>query len=426
MLIFHPVEVEQDLARDNPLFVGNFFHLKGMWWNKRKIRQGLIISIAVAWYHLTKKNAAAPGFMSEEILITALTQQVSDAKHILEQFFTITQLGYNFGDGNKQPTQVSPRKLPAKMVATIINIVDEVRFNPGLPPTNKKLTKSSLKLQSGVAVSIIQRLKITEREDLIPAVTWLLKHTNIDFYYEPAGTLLARDKSVWPIKSIEMWPGWLRTALFGRVIDLENAYCQFIMKSIEPHYAAHPHKLKMKYPDLVSMDVDKTNYRIELCRDYLKLEPTDKNIGLTKRLLMSLANGSNATPSLMTNGSGRSEAVRIVHEMNPDLLPSDMITIGNKLSSIAKQFKNVKKDMCLHLLKVKPTRENQKQIFKMYFEWERKARYQIWEAVGQTGLHLHDGIDGIESELDNEALVNHIASRTSLRVSVDSPDACCA
>ena len=425
MLVFHPVEVEQDLNRDNPLFVGNFFNLDGMWWRKRKQRQGLILSMAVAWYRLTKRNSTAPGFIGEEVLITSLTKQVKDAKVILEKFFTINQIGYNFGNGNKQATQISPKRLSGKMMAAIINIIDEVQFAPGLPPLKKDLTVSTVKIQPGIAVSVIRKLEDEEREDLIPAVRWLLKQDTHKFYYERAGTLLARDKSVWPIKAIEMWPGWLRTMLFGRVIDIENAYCQFIIKTIAPKYKGNQAKMTMKYPDLVRLDTDKTNYRIELCRD-LKLEPTEDNISLVKRLIMSLANGSNATPTLMTNGSGRSEAVRIVHEMNPDLLPSDLIVIGNKLSSIAKQFKSVKKDLCLHVLKIKPSRENQKKIFKMYFDWERQSRYAIWNATGQTGLMLHDGIDGTSNDMDESELIELIEKQTSIRVSVDTPDACTA
>jgi hypothetical protein len=202
------------------------------------------------------------------------------------------------------------------------------------------------------------------------------------------------------------------------VIDIENAYCQFIIKTIAPKYKDNPAKMTMKYPDLVRLDKDKTNYRVELCRD-LKLEPTDDNISLVKRLIMSLANGSNATPALMMNGSGRSEAVRIVHEMNPDLLPSDLIVIGNKLSSIAKQFKSIKKDLCLHVLKIKPSRENQKKIFKMYFGWERECRYKIWNMVGQSGLHLHDGIDGAIM-VNPEKIVVEIYELHQLRVSVEA------
>jgi hypothetical protein len=312
------------------------------------------------------------------------------------------------------------------MMAAIIDIVDEVHFAPGLPPANKNLTISTVNVQKNISSAVLQKLKIEEREDLIPAVRWVLKQEQIKFYYERAGTLLARDKSVWPVKSIEMWPGWLRTMLFGTVVDIENAYCQFIMQHLEQKYSNNINRLNLKYPDLVRLDKDKTNYRNELCTDFLKLEPTDDNVGLTKRLIMSLANGSNATPALMTNGSGRSEAVRIVHEMNPDLLPSELITIGNKLSAIAKQFKAAKKDLCIYLLKVKPTRENQKLIFKQYFEWERESRYKMWNASGQTGLMMHDGIDGIITDMNNEDFLKHIEQQTSIRVSVDSPDACVA
>lgn len=428
MLNFHPVEIEQDLNRTNPLYVGNFFPLKGMWWSKRKQRQGLILSIAVAWFRLTSRNSTAPGFISEEILITSLTKQVGDAKVILERFFEITRLGFNFNDGNKSPTQISPKKLKADLVAAIINIIDEVKFSPGVPPLDKNLVVSSVRVQPNVSFTVRHRLKIEDREDLLPAVNWILKQEGpIKFYYERAGTLLARDKSVWPVKSIETWPGWLRTMLFGRVIDIENAYCQFIMHHLKSKYSEdRAHILNMKYPDLLRLDIDKTNYRIELCRDFIKLDPTEDNIGLTKRLVMALANGSNATATLMTNGSGRSEAVRIVREMNPDLLPSELLIVGDKLSRIAKQFKNAKRELCISVLKIQPSRENQKKIFKMYFDWERESRYKIWEAAGGMGLMLHDGIDGAVNDMSDTDLADYIAQKTSIKVSVDSPETCLA
>lgn len=421
MLTFHPVEIDHDLCRTDLLYVGNFFPLKGMWWRKRKQRQGLILSIAVAWYRIMRLNQAAPGFVNEEVLITSLTRQVKDAKVILERFFDITRIGYNFNDGNKSPTQISPKRLDAAMVEAIRNIIDEVKFAPGLPPTKKNIVSSVVSVARNKSSFIRRQLKQTNREDLLPAVNWLLKQDNpVIFYYEKAGKLLARDKSVWPIKSIEMWPGWLRTALFGTVIDIENSYIQFVVASLEEKYKTNPNRLHLKYPDLLRADRDKKNFRIELCRDYLKLEPTSDNIGFIKKLLMSLANGSNVTPALLTNGGGRSEAVRIIHAANPTLLPSDLIRIGNRFNAITKQLSASKKALCFHLLGVRATRENQKKIFQLYMQWERASRYKIWNAVGQSGLHLHDGIDGIISDMSDINLAKHVEETTGLRVSVDS------
>jgi hypothetical protein len=421
MLTFHAVEIEQDLFREHPLYVGNFFQLKRMWWRKRKQRQGLIISIAVAWYRLTRKNVLAPGFINEEIFITSLTKQVSDAKVILERFFEITRIGYNFGALNKSPTLISPKKLNQEMIDAIESIINVIHFRPGAPPIGEKYTQSLVEVDLTSELSVMSKLRTTGREDLIPAVTWLFQQDSpITFYFERAGALQERDKSIWPIRAIELWPGWLRTALFGTVIDIENSYCQFIVKQLEKKYEKRPHVLDMKYSDLLRFDRDKQNFREEL-RELLKLPPNDEGISVIKKLIMSLANGSNATPALMIGGSGRSEAVRIVRESSPDLLPSELKEIGERLAKITKQFKRAKRDLCIFLLNAEPSRANQRKIFQMYFKWERESRYAIWDAIGRTGLHLHDGLDGVISNKTSAELVSLIAQQTSLRVSVDKP-----
>lgn len=423
MITFHPVEIDSDLDRNNPLYVGNFFKLKGMWWKKRKQRQGLILSIASAWYRLMKSNPSAPGFINEEVLITSLTKQVGDARAILEHFFDITRIGFNFGDGNKSPTLISPKKLDKDIVRVIRDIIDTVRFAPGPQPILENLTKSTVEVQKHRDFFIRQGLKKTNREDLLPAVNWLLlQEYPLTFFYARAGTLLERDKSVWPIKSIEMWPGWLRAELFGTVVDIENAYCQFVVKKLEEKYKDNPTRLELKYPDLLRSDRDKQNFRDELCRDYLKLELNDENNKVVKKLIMSIANGSNATPMLMVNGSNRSEAVRIVREAAPNLSSLELLKVGARLSIITKQFRGAKRDLCIFLLGAKPSRENQKRIYKMYFSWEREARHSIWKACNNTGLHLHDAVEGVITNLTNTELITLIAHKTSVRVSVDSPN----
>ena len=422
MLTFHPVLIDRDLCRGDPLYVGNFFELKGMWWKKRKQRQGLVISIALGWYRMMKQNQGAPGFVKAETFITHLTRQVKDAKIILEAFFEIDRLGFNFSGGDKSPTIISPKKLGQSMIDAVESITNEVRFDPGSPPSERGHVVSSVKISTTKSARIIKELKSAGREDLIPAVSWLLEHDSLSFYYKPSGKLQARDTSVWPIRAIENWPGWLRAQLFGRVIDIENSYCQFIMNSLNDKYSNNPAIIKMKYPDIVRSVSDKVNFREEICREVLRLPVNDSGISAVKRLLMSLANGSNATPALMVNGSGQSDAVRIVLAANPNLQPSELLNAGKKLSFIARQFRYSKKDLCSFLLGQKSSAENVKKIFTLYFDWEREQRYKIWEAVGRTGLHLHDGIDGIQMNMSDSELQQHIVLKTSVRVSVESDE----
>jgi hypothetical protein len=258
---------------------------------------------------------------------------------------------------------------------------------------------------------------------LAPAVEWLYSQEGqINFYYERSGKLQARDKSVWPIKSVETWPGWLRTELFGRVVDIENSYCQFLMSCLETKYSEDAHLVALKYPDIVKSVYDKVNFRNYICVDILKLDATDENIKVVKRLIMSLANGSNVTPQLLASRSERSEAVKIIVDSKCNLSPSEVIYAGKKLSFIAKQFRAAKKDICINVLNKKPSAKNVKRVFQMYFEWERDQRYKIWNIIGNTGLMLHDGIDGIESDLSDRALERVISEKVRVKVSVESPE----
>jgi hypothetical protein len=421
VLYFYPVEVSADLKRGNPLYVGNFYDLTRLRWKTRKIRQGLIISVALAWYRLIKKNPTSPGFINEEVLLTALNAHAGNSRHILERFFTITRVGFNFNNGNKSPTNITPRKLGTEMWAAVEEILGIISYSPGLPPTDKEYVVSDLKISQENSSAIQARLKRDGRDDLLPAVCWLLQHQNIKFYYEPAGKLQARDKSVWPIRAIEMWPGWLRTELFGAVIDIENAYCQFLIAKLVEKYADNPGILQRRYPDLLRADSDKQNFRDDICLNLLKLPADSDGISVVKKVMMALANGSNISALILTSGGSQSEAARLVLTANPALTPLELIAAGDKLGFIARQFKAAKKDVCL-MLGMRPTRENQKQIFKMYMQWERASRYAIWSAMGKTGLHLHDGIDGAEvGNMTDADIISFIERETSIRVSVDRP-----
>lgn len=423
MLFFHTVDAQVELTRDDPLYVGHFFSLPGMWWTTRKKRQQMIISVAVAWYKLVKKQLKTPGMIEEELMLTGLTKEVRDAKLIIEKFFTITRIGFNMRDGeNHSPTLVSPKRLGHQYVESIERISSHIVFNPGSPPTSKAFTQSQVQVRKNAESIVRIKLKDADREDLLPAVDWLYKQEGeITFYYRPAGKLQARDTSVWPIRAIETWPGWLRTELFGATVDIENAFCQFILYHLEKKHEHNMKLLQLKYPDVLRAAYDKKNFRDDLCLNVLHKPPTEENIKTVKKLIMALANGSNASAKLMVGNGRVPEAVQIVKQAALDIPTSKLMESGDRLQSIAKQFRAAKRELCLLLLGEKPTRKNQKRIFQMYFEWEKESRYKIWDAIGRTGLHLHDGLDGIITDLTEEELVELVKNKTNIRISADVP-----
>lgn len=422
MLMFLQVKFDGEIERSNPLHVGKFFNLENTWWKKRKQRQIAILSIALTWYKIVKQNPCSCGFIQHEVMLTTLSSKLSDSRKIIEHFFEISKLGFNFGNGSKSPTLITPRRLDKRIFNAIEKISDNLSFDPGEEPVGLGLIESVVKVRVKRSNYILEQLSASDKTYLIPAVRWLLsKNQPIKFYYERSGKLQARDKSVWPVKSIETWPGWLRTELFGRVVDIENAYCQFIMNNLEEKYHDNVGVIRLKYPDICQSVHDKSNFRNYICVELLKLEPFEDNIKIVKRLIMSLANGSNITPGLIISNSQRSEAAKLIREANPNLTPAEMIECGKRLSFIAKQFRSAKKDLCTSLLNAKPTSKNAKRIFQRYFEWERVQRYKIWEAVGKSGLMLHDGIDGVEHHLEDDVLEQHIAHQTQVRVSVETP-----
>ena len=415
MIHCHEISITKEIKWNNPLHVTRFFNTTGMRWATRKKCQAMILSIANAWYYSTRKCREAPGFIEDELLLTSITTRFRDARRILEVFFKINRIGFNYGGENKGPTLVSPRKLPEHLVQAIESILDSSEFDPGPEPDQSDLVVSRVNIISSNIVTAIDMARMNNRDDLIPAIKWLGKKPHVNFYFSPSGKLRARDTSVWPIRCFENWPSWLRRTLLGTVIDIENAYCQFLVSHMYDKYVDNPTLMKLKYPDLMRLHENKTQFRKDLC-EQLKLDPTDDNISKVKKLIMALANGSNITAALLCSGNSRSEAVRIVHESNPHLDIMQLTVLGDSLSFLVRQFRSAKKDICIHVLKQKPSAKNVKKVFQLYFEWERKQRYAIWDTVGRVGVMLHDGIDGIRFD---EHLPEKIYKSTGIHVSIE-------
>ncbi len=89
--------------------------------------------------------------------------------------------------------------------------------------------------------------------------------------------------------------------------------------------------------------------------------------------------------------------------------------IGLRLQKISRQYSLAKKIVCNKLLRLNPTRVNQKLVFSSYFEWEREARYAIWNAVDRHGIMVHDGIDGIPSTytVDIQKIIDSIGLKVT-------------
>ena len=419
MIIVHSAETTTELPISSPLHVSKFFNLRGMWWSKRKQRQSLILGIAAAWYRSVSKNRFAFGFIEEEVYLTSLTSQVSDARQVFDKFFHVKELGYNFSNGLKQATKCSPRKLAGPMIKEIERVLNETVYYPGIEPTDSKLTVSHAQISKGITSIVRQRLKDEDREDLLPMVNWLFKQDNpIKFYYKPAGRLQARDTSVWPIRGIELWPSWLRTELFGTVVDIDTSYCQYLLSHMELKHKDRPELLSVKFPDIMRLLNDKQNFRNELVEKYLRLPVNDESLKIIKRVLMALANGSNCSRNLMITDNSQSQVVRIIREACPHLSMNNLADVGERLQKIVNQFRNAKRAICV-VKYGKPSRENMKRVFRDYFKWEREARYQIWEMAGYTGLALHDGLDGIV--VDNpHTFAERILLKHGIRVTVEN------
>jgi hypothetical protein len=405
----------------SPLHVSNFLKGRRMWWRTRRQRQALIIGLALAWRRAVQRAEHAPALLEQTIYLSALARQAPDAKEILQRFFKIERLGYRFANGRAAPTTITPRKLPGELVKEIEQLKDAVAFDPGPPPqAQPDLVASRVQVCSSAGEDLLVALEATGRLDLVPAVRWLLAQQGpITFFFKPSGKLGARDTSVWPIRAIETWPAWLRSQLFGTAIDLNVAFCQFLMAGLTQKHGAAARQLALKYPDLVRLLEDRTAFRAELCREVLHAEPTPESTKLIKRVLMAIANGAPVSPTLLARRSPKSSVAAILAQEAPWLTEAQLLAAGQRLKRLADQFKRARRELCTYLLRERPTKAAQRRLFWRYFEWEREARHKLWLAVGRTGLMLHDGLDGVQVDPARAAAVAaELEEVTGLKISI--------
>ena len=410
MTIIYRVSSPEQLHALDPLNVNNFYpnvdrrHPRMM-----QDRQDLILYLA--GIHRAAVRSGHPlGFCRIPLRLMSLREWVYDYKTVFDYFFEIVQAGFYVGDRHEIST-VIPRRLPAEVVAPIV--ARKLVYVPPPLPTDGAVSKVYVQQQNRDA--ILERLAASGRLDLHAPVEWLLSRPSpeVNFYFIPAGRLQLRDTSVWPVAAVETWPSWLREQLFGEGIDIESAYTQYLMEHVREAYGRQTDMVELLFPDLLRSMVDKKQWRREICTDILGLEYTEENVGIVKKICMSLANGSKISPGILIGPSSYSITRDIIVRCTEDVTPTNLIRIGERLSAIARQYARARKVVCMSELGFNPSRANQKQVFSSYFEWEREARYRIWEAVGRHGVMVHDGIDGVPSEYlqDIPALVKSLGLR---------------
>lgn len=369
-------------------------------------RQDLILYLA-SIHRAAIKPGKPLGFSKIPLRLTSLREWVYDYKTVFDYFFEVVQTGYNCGVDNHEISTVIPRKLPDEVIAPIK--ARKLVYVPPLFPSNGVASK--VYIQQHLKSSILEKLATSGRLDLHAPVEWLLTLplSEVNFYFAPAGKLKLRDTSVWPITAVETWPAWLREDLFGQGIDIESAYIQFLIEHVREAYADQK-MVKLFFPDLLRSLCDKVAWRKEICCDILGMEYSEENIDTVKKICMSLANGSKISPGILIGRGCYSITRDIIIKHTCDITPTNLIRIGERLSTIARQYRRARKIVCMTELGMNPSLANQKLVFSSYFEWEREARYRIWEAVDRHGVMVHDGIDGIPAEYlqDIPSLVNSL------------------
>jgi hypothetical protein len=359
-------------------------------------RQDLILYLANI--HAAALKSGMPlGFCEIPMRLMSLREWVYDYRNVFDYFFDVKQTGYNLGDKH-EISIVTPKKLSITQTNDAKTITNQLMYVP--PPIPKDGVVSKVYIQLHKKEEILDKLAQANRLDLHAPVTWLLsqKTDEMNFYFSRAGKLQLRDTSTWPIQAVETWPSWLREALFGPGIDIESAYTQFLLDHVKQAYKGRENLVGILYPDLVRSLDDKVQWRNELCKDLLGMEINEENISIVKKICMSLANGSKVSPAIMIGNGGFSVTRDIVIQSTQDISPTNLIRIGERLSRISKQYAQARKVVCTLDIKISPSRINQKKVFQSYFEWEREARYEIWEAVGRHGIMVHDGLDGIPQQ----------------------------
>ena len=408
MSTVYRVAAKKEIKPSDPLHVSRFYTDKTRIHRKRQQdRQDLILFLANLHSNSLKENCRA--FFPVKLRLVSLRDWVYDYRPALDYFFDVQQLGFNIRGDDRQVSTLIPKKIEQAVVEHAEQL--DLRFDPAVRPEG---VVSKVYIQQANKEEIIKLLQNNERADLIAPVNWLLAQKEVNFIFQPAGKLKQRDTSIWPVVAVETWPSWLREKLFGASIDIDSAYTQYLMQNVSEIYASRPQLYKSLFPDLIEMLEDKNRWRKHLCENVLGLNWDEEGISVVKKVCMSLANGSKISPAIMTGGNSFSVTAQLIIQSSDVISASRLDYIGRRLQVIARQYSHAKKVVCTGNLKLNPSLKNQKKVFSSYFEWERTARYLIWDEIDRHGIMMHDGIDGVPQKYIDE--LPHIIQKIGIKL----------
>jgi hypothetical protein len=395
------------VSLDDPLHVSRFYPRARRGSQAYQRRQWLILKIADLHQKVTRRPI--PNGMNEvQVSLTAYRKVCRDYRKVLDRFFTVKQQGYKLATGETDISTLTPKRVRYDLPC--------ITYTPPPLPAEGITSKVWLRPLSADDLELIERRLISSsRFDLIEQVRWLASQpsTEVTFYFSPAGALQQRDTSTWPIRAIEAWPKWLRTRLFGGGVDLDSAYTQYIVRHLRVIYAGQPLLPRRLFYHLIRLNDDKHAFRQELLSALKPAGDEDQQLKIVKAIIMGLANGATCSPQLLLKGGSSSVVELVRHHCQLDEV--QLIEAGKLLQSISQQFRRARRIICNHHIGMSSSRSNQRRVFEGYFKWEREARYSIWRSIGQVGIMMHDGIDGVPDHLIDAA---RLSDEVGLKITV--------
>ena len=279
------MSVQQDTYRskqvkwDHPLHVSKFFDEKQRFHHAATAKRQELI-LYVADMHKRALSSGIPAWMIQiPIRLMDLRELSQDYRKVLDEFFDVQQLGYFVDSDKYELSTITPKQRMPDNISQAIHSAQYLRYSPPARPDDGVISKVYVNQRD--AGAIIDRVVRAKRFDIQAAVEWILEHPELNFHFAPAGRLQQRDTSTWPVRAIETWPSWLRESLFGPGLDIDSAYTQFLMNTVQ---TVHKDEriIKKLYPDLVRSIQDKKAWRIEICTCLLYTSPSPRDRSVSR------------------------------------------------------------------------------------------------------------------------------------------------
>jgi hypothetical protein len=438
------IKSNNPIPLDSPLHISNFMHegnTKGKWSKKLTRDQELLMGMFLQYsriYLNTANNMATFDFS-----MLSITELSRDIRQVFEKLFDVYQDGYRYDNNNFDLSKVGIKDIDPAYIVELNKMIGNFTFQPEEKPL----------LQEGQAfttakISIENKDKILTwceshgRFDLIPMVKWMINEKEIEILHETKGETKAREYSVWPIPNMCNWPSELRKLLFSTYIDIKSSYPQFLLSQVnfvrsddfknrykpKKKFSKEP---PVEYTHLYRMVHDSKAFRKEIA-DKLHIEDDEKAIKIAKTIITAITNGSNTSATLLMMGSKLNHykplkdlirhfnTISRIVAVECNLNRNQMGELGEILRPIILEIRQARKEIAFYIYG-NHKRATLKQIFKDYFLWESWVRKEICNLVNNTGLMMHDGIDGFTSNYSAQEIEEYFLKKFGILITACNP-----